>query len=82
MGKIKTPDWVLKGKEKPKTKSKNGRIFKIRICPKCKSQDVGVVIGEEKRGEWECRKCKWKGKEIEETEMDEEEFMKTYGEEE
>ena len=79
MGKLKTPDWILKGKEKPKTKTKAGKTFRIRKCPKCKSDDVSIVLtGEEGkgRGEWECHKCKWKGKDIEEEELDEEEFMK------
>ena len=81
MGKLKTPDWILKGKEKPKTKSKVEKTFKIRICPECESNDVGVVLSEsdsEDGGgkEWECRKCKWKGRDIKEKELTEDEFMK------
>lgn len=81
MGKLKTPDWILKGKEKPKTKAKAGKTFKIRECPNCKSYDVGVVLSgsdsEEGGGkEWECHKCKWKGRDIEEKELTEDEFMK------
>ncbi len=81
MGKLKTPDWILKGKEKPKTKKTKERTFKIRECPKCKSDDVGVVLSEsdsEEGGgkEWECRKCKWKGRDIKEKELTEDEFMK------
>lgn len=82
MSKIQTPDWILKGKEKPKTKAKAGKTFKIRICPECKSDKVGVVLGTEEgkgMGEWECHKCKWKGRNIEEVEMNEEEFIKNLG---
>ncbi len=71
--KLKTPDWILKGETKPKKKT--GKTFKIRRCPKCDSDDVGVVIGSEK-GEWECRKCKWKGTDVQEEKLSEEEFMK------
>ncbi|MFH1503286.1 MAG: hypothetical protein ABIE36_01360 [Candidatus Diapherotrites archaeon] len=76
--KLKTPDWILKGKEKPK-KGKEGKTFKIRECPKCNSDNVCVVLtGEEgkRKGEWECKKCKWTGKNIVEKELGEEGFMK------
>ena len=58
-----------------------GRIFKIKECPKCKSDDVGVVLSgsdsEEGGGrEWECHKCKWAGANIIEKELTEDEFMK------
>ena len=55
-------------------KTKKEKTFKIRKCPKCSSEDVGVVIGE--NGVWECHKCKWKGRDIKEEELTEEEFMK------
>lgn len=60
---------------------KSGKTFKVRECPKCKSDDVGVVLSgsnlEEGGGkEWECRKCKWEGKDIIEKDLTEEEFMK------
>ena len=77
MSKIQTPDWVLKGKKKPQ-KKKAGKTYKIRVCPKCSSSDVGVVLGYEEgkgKGEWECKKCKWMGKEIKEEELSEEEFL-------
>jgi len=61
-------------------KSKKQKTFKLRRCPKCDSDDVGVVIGE--IGIWECRKCGYKGKEIEEEELSENEFMKYLGEKE
>ncbi len=78
MGKLKTPDWILQGKEKPKEKKK-GKTYKIRKCPKCGSTNVNVVLtGEEGRGSqgWECKKCKWTGKNIETEEVSEDEFLK------
>lgn len=77
MGKIKTSNWILKNKEKPSKKKL--KSFKIRLCPKCGSDDVSVILGNEDgkgKGEWECKKCKWKGTNIKEKEMNEEEFMK------
>ncbi len=67
--------------KKGKSPGKSGKTFKIRICPKCKSDEVGVVLtGEEGKnsGEWECHKCNWKGRNIEEKELNEDEFME-YG---
>lgn len=57
------------------------KTFKIRECPKCSSDDVRVVLSNsdsEKGGgrEWECKKCKWKGKDVIKKELSEEEFMK------
>lgn len=71
--KLRTPDWILKG-EKESSKKKSEKTFKLRRCPKCDSDDVGVVIGEV--GMWECKKCEYKGKEIKEEELSEGEFMK------
>lgn len=88
MGKLTTPDWIKKGhgskaeyeKAKGITKEKNkGKIFKIRKCPKCKSNDVLVVLGgEETRGSgcWECSACNWQGRDIKIEEVGEEEFLK------
>jgi len=88
---MKTADWILEGYdskadyEKAKgistKKKKEGKTFNIRECPKCKSDDVGLVLSNsdsEKGGgkEWECRKCKWKGKDIVEKELTEDELMK------
>lgn len=76
--KLKTPDWILKGGKVPKKKL-TGKTFKVRVCPKCRSDEVGVVLGKEEgkgSGEWECHKCKWKGPDIEEQELNEEEFLK------
>ena|SRR3990167_778030 len=86
--KLKTPNWILEGydseeeynkKEGIKTKKKGGKTFKLRVCPKCQSDEVKVILGgEEGRGSkgWECKKCKWIGQSIEEKELTEDEFMK------
>ncbi len=88
MAKMKTADWILEGydseeeynkKKGIKSKKKEGKTFKIRRCPKCGSDEVSVVLGFDEgkgRGEWECPKCKWTGKNIEEEELSEEDFMK------
>lgn len=55
---------------------KKEKKFKLRLCPKCNSDDVSVVVGMEKKGEWQCNKCKWTGKNIKEKVLGEEEFMK------
>ena len=82
--KLKTPDWVMEGYESKvayekakgiKTEKKKGKTFKIRVCPKCGSDDVGVVVGKEKAGEWQCNKCKWTGTDIQEKELTEDELM-------
>jgi len=88
--KLATPEWILEGydsideynKSKGISKEKkSGKIFKIKVCPECESDDVGVVLSgsdeeEGGGGEWECRKCKWVGEDVIEKELDEEEFMK------
>ena len=88
MGKLTTPDWIKEGYDSKEAyekvkgiskKSKTGKIFRIKECPKCKSNDLGVVLGgEEGKGSrgWECKKCKWKGKDVIEKELNEDEFMK------
>lgn len=73
--KIQTPDWLLKGEE-PKQSKKAGKTFKVRRCPKCNSDNVAVVVGEEVAGMWQCKDCGWKGKEIKKEELTEEEFLK------
>jgi len=87
--KLKTPEWItegydseedyMKAKGFDKKPQKTGKTFKIRECPSCESDDVGVLLGgEEGKGSkgWECHKCKWNGKNINEKELSEEEFMK------
>ena len=82
---MKTPDWILEGHdskadwEKAKgiiNKKKKEKTFKVRRCPKCNSDDVGVVVGKERKGEWECKKCGWVGSDVKEEEFSEEDFMK------
>jgi len=61
------------------SEKKASKTFKVRECPKCKSDEVGVVLtGEEgkKAREWECKKCGWIGTNIDEKELTEDEFMK------
>jgi ribosomal protein L37AE/L43A len=82
--KLKTPNWVLEGydseeaydKAKGKSVKKKGKTFKLKRCPECGSDNVSVVVEREAKGMWECRKCKWKGTNIKEDELSEEEFMK------
>ena len=88
MGKLATPDWVKEGYDSKadwekahgaSSKKKSGKTFKLRRCPKCGSVRVSVVLGEEvgkNKGEWECKKCGWKGANVKEEELDEEKFMK------
>ena len=85
--KLSTPDWIREGydskedyeKAKGLSKSETGKkekTFKLRRCPKCHSSEVNVIVGEEVLGKWECKKCNWKGKDIKEEELSEDEFMK------
>lgn len=88
--KMQTPDWILEGYDSEEdynkakgidSKKKDGKTFKIRKCPKCKSDDVGLVLSnsdsEEGGGkEWECHKCNWKGSNVKEKELTEDEFLK------
>jgi len=88
--KLKTPAWVLEGYDSEadynkakgiSDEKKKGKTFKIRKCPKCGSDNVGLVLSnsdaEEGGGkEWECKKCGWKGAGIKEEKLNEEEFMK------
>jgi len=93
MGKLATPDWIREGydskkeyeKQNPRfrtsknNKKKEGKTFKLRKCPKCKSDKVSVVLtGEEGKGsgEWECKNCGWKGRDVKEEKLTEEQFMK------
>ena len=85
--KLKTPDWILEGysseeeynKKKSIKQKKVGKTFKLRLCPKCGSDRINVLLtGEEgkNKGEWECKKCKWQGRNVKEKSLGEEEFMK------
>lgn len=81
--KLTTPEWILKGydslEEYEKSKGKKAdekkfkKTFKLRKCPKCKSDKVNVVVGEV--GIWECKKCGWKGKDVIKEELSEDELM-------
>ena len=95
MGKLETPAWIKEGYnskeeyerkkgegQKTETKKK-GKSYRVKACPKCGGTDVSVVLnGEEgkKADEWECKKCKWHGRNIEEKEMNEDEFLEQMGE--
>ena len=81
--KLSTPAWITEGYDSPaeynkakgiKKEKKTGKTFNIKECPDCGSDDVGVVIGDE--GSWECHKCKWRGMDIQEKELTEDELMK------
>lgn len=82
--KLKTPDWIVEGYDSPEayskakgvSKKKKGKIFYLKKCPKCDSDNIGVVVGKESKGEWECYKCKWKGMDVKKEELSEDEFMK------
>ena len=70
---------MMKKKITKDKKEKNKKTFKLRLCPECKDDKVGVVlVGEEGKGkgDWECKKCKWSGKNVDEKELSEEELMK------
>ena len=78
--KINSVENKSKGISKEK---KSGKTFKIKTCPECNSDDIGVVLSgidseeESNTGsEWKCRKCKWVGEDVVEKELNEEDFMK------
>ena len=59
------------------------KTFKVRECPECRSNDVGLVLSnldlEEETNtgkQWQCHKCGWKGEDIVKKELTEDEFMK------
>jgi hypothetical protein len=71
------------GKAAGEKKEEKVKKVKIKVCPKCGSYDVGVALSnldfeeESNTGkQWECKKCKWKGENIKEKELSEDEFMK------
>lgn len=74
------------GLAKPSSKSQSNEIksekkkksYKLKICPKCGGREISVVLGgEEGKGSrgWECKACKWNGKDVDEKEMREDEFI-------
>ena len=90
--KLKTPDWVLEGYASPEEyakangksspEKKEGKTFKMKVCPKCGSDDVAITLSnldseeESNTGkQWECKKCKWTGGNIKEKELTEDELM-------
>ena len=89
--KLATPDWILQGYNSEAeynkvkgidTKKKKEKTFKIRECPKCGSDDVSIVLSNSDSedapgtdGEWQCNKCGWKGFDIKEMELTEDELM-------
>jgi len=86
--KLSTPDWIKEGYsskadyEKAKgidKKKSEGKTFTVRECPKCKSNDIGVVIGGT-IGMWECRKCGFKSPSFLTMELGEDDFLKYMGE--
>ncbi len=88
---MKTPDWILEGYDSKadyekakgiKKEKKVSKTFKIRECPKCESDEVGIILSNSDSEEesntgkqWKCRKCGWTGKDIKEKELTEEELM-------
>jgi hypothetical protein len=88
--KLSTPSWILEGYDSEAEynkvkgvdkKKKSGKTFKIRKCPECGSDDVGIILSgsDSDQGggkDWECHKCKWTGANVEERELNEDEFMK------
>lgn len=86
-GKLSTPEWIIEGYDSKeayekakgiKKKKKSEKTYIIKICPECRSDNVKVVLGKEEgkgAGEWECGKCKWKGKNVDEKEVSEDEFL-------
>ena len=88
MGKLETPAWIKEGyksKEEYERKTgkktaekKAGKTYNVKVCPKCGSSEVGVVlVGEEgkKASDWECKSCKWHGRDIDEKTLTEDEFL-------
>lgn len=88
MGKLSTPNWIREGFDskadweksqgKKTGKKLTGKTFKLKVCPECGNNNVNIVlVGEEgeKADNWQCRSCKWRGKNIEIKEVSAEELM-------
>ena len=88
MGKLTMPGWIKEGYDskedwekangKKTAGKKVGKIYRVKKCPECGSTEVSVVLlGEEGRrvNEWECKACKWKGRDIDDKELNEDEFL-------
>jgi hypothetical protein len=92
-GKLSTPAWILEGYDSPSAYAKahgekepekeKSKALKIKVCPKCGSDNVAITLSnmdfeeESNTGKtWECKKCKWKGSDIKEKKLTEEELMK------
>jgi ribosomal protein S27AE len=90
--KIQTPDWIKEGYDSPAEYAKakgldskkkvSGKVYKIKKCPKCGSNNVKVVLSgsdsEEETNtgnQWQCGKCKWTGEKVKEEEVDEDTFL-------
>ena len=58
---------------KPK-KEKKEKKFKVKLGPKCSSDEVSIAVGS-KVGTWECKKCGYKGTDFINKEMTEEEYF-------
>ena len=71
-------DWEKAQGQKSSPAGEKDKTFRVKVCPKCGSSEVKVVIdGKEGTGtkDWECKSCSWKGKDVSEKEMDEDEFI-------
>ncbi len=75
---------IFSEKTKDVKKSKKG-IFRIKLCPECKSENVKIIVSGEfdddeecekskSKVMWGCDKCGWKGENIFEKELNEKEF--------
>ena len=90
--KLTTPAWIIEGYDSKadwekvqgiSSEKKKEKTFKIKECPECRSNNVGLVLSnldlEEETNtgkQWQCHKCGWKGEDIVKKELTEDEFMK------
>ena len=59
-------------------KKSKDKKFILRFCPKCNSEDIIITVGT-KKGEWQCKKCSYKGNNFIEKKVSEEGFLKEFG---